>query len=116
MTKGTVDAAARFCDPLVGPFHVMTGSVLSPAGCVTVTPWPLMVRVPLRGKPVVLEPVVYETRPDPVPLDPAVMMTQLTALVAVQVQPLGIDTFTALVAPAAALVAKVGDTATGQGT
>jgi hypothetical protein len=76
-----------FCEPLVGPLQVRTGSVALPAACVIVTPWPPTVTVPLRPRPDVFAAIAYVIEPDPEPDDPAVIVSQAALLVAVHPHP-----------------------------
>ncbi len=82
---------------------------------VTVTVWPAMVSVPVRGDVAVLAAIEKATVPLPVPPAPEVMVSQELLLVAVHEQLLVVETV-ALVEPAAAVgLSEVGDTVNEQG-
>ena len=77
------------------------------AACVTVTVWPAMVRVPERAAPV-LAAALNATEPFPLPLAPEVTVSHAALLLAVQAQPVPLDTVTVPVPPAAAIEALLG--------
>jgi len=77
------------------------------AACVTVNVWPAMVRVPERAPPV-LAATLNPTEPFPLPFAPEVTATHPALLLAVQVQPLPVDTATVPVPPVAAIGELVG--------
>ncbi len=82
---------------------------------VTVTVWPAMVSVPVRGDVSVLAAMENATVPLPLPLAPEVTVSQEALLVAVQLQPVVVVTV-ALLEPAAAVgLNEVGDTVNKQG-
>ena len=82
------------------------GGTGAPA-CDTVNVWPAMARVPARAPPV-LAATLNPTDPFPLPLAPEVTSTHPAPLLAVQVQPLPVDTATDPVPPVAAIGELVG--------
>jgi len=76
----------------------------------TVTVCPAMVSVRRRADVPVFAVVLYVTVPLPVPLAPAVTVIQVALLVAVQVQPVCVVTFTVELPPAAGSASVVGAT------
>ena len=60
---------------------------MAAAACVIVNVWPATVTVPVRTPPG-FAATLNATEPFPVPLAPAMTVTQATLLLAVQVQPL----------------------------
>lgn len=85
------------------------------AACVTVTVWPAIVRVPVRGDVAVLAAIEKATLPLPVPLAPDVMVSQASLLDDVQLQPDAVVTLALLELAAAPDVCAVGDTVNVQG-
>ncbi len=82
---------------------------------VTVTVWPAMVSVPVRGDVAVLAAIEKATAPFPLPLAPEVMVSQEALLVAVQLQPPAVVTALLLELAAAPGVNTVGDAVNVQG-
>ena len=78
--------------------------------CVTVTVWPAIVSVPVRGDVAVFAAIENATVPLPLPLAPDVMVSQASLLVAVQLQPAAVVTLLLLELAAAPGVSVVGDT------
>jgi hypothetical protein len=82
----------------------------TPPAWVTVTVWPAMVSVPVRGLLAGFSAIAKVTVPGPLPLLPAVMVSHAAPLLAVQAQPLGAVTVTLPVPAAAATARLVGAT------
>jgi len=82
---------------------------------VTVTVWPAMVRVPVRGDVSGLAAMENATVPLPLPLAPEVMVSQASLLVAVQVQLVVVVTVVLLDPAAAVGLSEAGDTVKEQG-
>jgi hypothetical protein len=78
-------------------------------GWVTVKLRPAIVSVAVRAADVVFEAAAKVTVPLPVPLDPAVTVTQLAPLVAVHAQPVVVVTATLPVPPAAEVACVSGE-------
>jgi len=76
------------------------------AACVTVNVWPATVMVPVRTLPG-FAATLNTTAPFPVPLAPKVTVTHAALLVAVQAQPVAVDTATVPVPPGAVTEADV---------
>jgi hypothetical protein len=73
-----------------------------------VTAWPATVSTPARDCVVEFAATEYDTVPDPVPLAPAVIDIQDTALEAFHVQPAAVVTETVALPPLAVALAVVG--------
>ena len=69
-----------------------------------------MVKVPVRGDVAVFAAMENATVPLPLPLAPAVIVSQVALLVAVQVQPVAVVTVALLVPATAVGLSEVGDT------
>ena len=82
---------------------------------VTVTVWPAMVKVPVRGDVPVFAAMENATLPLPLPLAPEVMSSQASLLVAVQAQAAAVVMLLLPVPPGAAGLSAVGDTTNVQG-
>ncbi len=92
-----------------------TVKVQGTPACVTVTVWPAMVSVPVRGDVAVLAAMENATVPLPLPLAPDVMVSQEALLVAVHVQPAVVVTVLLPEVAAAPGVSEVGETVKVQG-
>ena len=85
-----VVVTAALCDPPAASTLCAVGVMLklhAPAW-VTVTVWPAIVKVPVRGVADVFAATVYATEPFPVPLPPLVTVIQDALLAPVHAQPL----------------------------
>ena len=85
------------------------------AAWVTVTVWPAMVSVPVRGVVAVFASIEKATVPLPLPLTPDVMVSQASLLVAVQLQPVAVVTLLLPELAAAPEGSVVGETVKVQG-
>jgi hypothetical protein len=72
------------------------------ASCVTVKVWPARVMVPVRTPPALVA-TLNVTEPLPVPLAPEMTVIHGTPLLAVQVQPMPVDTGTVEIPPDAGI-------------
>lgn len=81
-----------------------------PASCVTVKVWSPAVMVPVRGGPA-LAATAYWTDPFPVPVEPAVTLSQLALLDALQLQPAAVPTSNRPAPPPAGADADAGERA-----
>ena len=82
---------------------------------VTVTVWPAMVKVPVRGDVAVLAAMEKATAPFPLPLPPEVMVSHGALLVAVQLHPPPVVTLLLLELAAGPGASVAGDTVNEQG-
>jgi len=100
-----VDTAIEVPAPPAALIDCATGSIEyeQPVAWFTVNVWPAIVSVPVRALPV-FAATLNETLPSPVPLAPEVIVSHAALLVAVQLQPLVVDTATGDPPPPDALI------------
>jgi hypothetical protein len=95
-------AVATFCE--VGAIV----AVQTTPACVTVKVWPAAVSVPVREAVEVLAAMLKNTVPLPLPLAPAVIVSQAALLAAVQAHPAGIVTANEPLLPSATALSETG--------
>lgn len=84
------------------------------AACATTNVWPAIVKAPLLAPPL-LDWTVNATRPEPIPVAPELIATQVAAGAAVHEQSLAVVTVTCPVAPSAPTDCDLGEISNGHG-